>query len=162
VGHCRFAAEHPWHYAEIQVIVATDTAEMQDILEQHRSFEECLLRELRTTHFGTAVELRFEYIWDDDEADGHLVADEPRPVTLRLESVHEIRFLTALPAGVLAQPERAGWGLTEVALVRLDDSSKLLEAHRAQSERLLHHLVVEWEGDRQLDLIFERLGCSTE
>lgn len=144
------------------MIVAMDRAEMRELLEKHRSFEECLLREVRTARFGTAVVLRFDYIWDDDDPDGGLVADDPRVVRLRLELVREVRLVTALPAGVLAEPERADWGLTEVALVRLEDSSELLAAHRERSDAPLHHLVVEWESDRRLDLIFERLSYSDE
>lgn len=142
--------------------MAMNKTEIGALLEQHRSFEECLLREIRTTRFGTAVELRFDYVWDDDDPDGDSVAADPRPVTLRLDVVREIRFVTALPAGILAEPERADWGLTEVALVRLEDSSDLLAAHRARSDVTLHHLVIEWEGDRRLDLIFERLSQSDE
>jgi hypothetical protein len=144
------------------VIVAMDKAEMEKLLEQYRSFEECLLQEVRTARFGTAVKLYFAYIWDDDDPDGRLVADEPRTVTLCLESVREVRFLTALPAGVLAEPERADWGLTEVALVRLEESSELLTAHRARSDAPVQHLAVEWESDRRLDVIFERLSYSTD
>lgn len=143
------------------MIVATQ-AEMEELLEEHRSFEECLLQEVRTARSGTAVKLYFAYIWDDDDPGGGLVADEPRTVTLCLESLREIRFLTALPPGVLAEPERADWGLTEVALVRLEESSELLTAHRARSDAPLQHLVVEWEGDRRLDCIFERLSYSSE
>lgn len=144
------------------MIVAMDKAEMKEFLRNHHSFEECLLQGVRTARFGTVVKLHFAYIWDDDDPDGGLVADEPRLVTLCLESVREMRFLTALPAGVLAEPERADWGLTEVALVRLEESSELLAAHRANSMPALHHLVVEWEGNRRLDCVFERLSYSTE
>lgn len=144
------------------MIVAMQKAEMEELLEEHRSFEECLLQEVKTACFGTVVKLYFAYIWDDGDPDGGLVADEPRTVTLCLESVRELRFLTALPAGVLAEPERADWGLTEVALVRLEEASELLTAHRARSDAPLQHLVAEWEGDRRLDCIFERLSYSTE
>lgn len=144
------------------MMIAKDSREIGEVLKQHRSFEECLLREVRTTRFGTAVELRFGYVWDNDDPAGIRAADEPLPVTLHLELVREIRLMNELPAAVLAAPERADWGLTEVALVRLETSSELIAAHHARSAAPLHHLVVEWEGDRRLDVVFERLTCADD
>lgn len=144
------------------MITAADKTEIGALLERHRSFEECLLREVRTARFGTAVELRFDYIWDDTDPAGSRVADEPRRVTVRLELVREAHFFNELPAGLIAEPDRADWGLTEVALVRLEESSELVGAHRARFNKPLHHLVVAWESDRRIDVIFERLSYFEE
>lgn len=144
------------------MIVVRDRAEIVKVLERYRSFEECLLKEVRTVCFGTGVELRFDYIWSDEDPEGELVSDNPRPVTLRLDVVHDVRFVTALPPGIHTGPERANWGLSEVALVRLKNPSDVGEAHRGRSDVPLCHLVVDWEGDRRLDVVFERFTYFEE
>lgn len=125
---------------------------IEAILKRHHSFEECLLEEVRLSRFGTTLALEFAYIWSDDEADS-VRASTTRRITIDCELVHEVQIVTALPPSILAEPERADWGLTEVALVRLQHDSELLEKHHGASIPL-HHLLVEWEGDRRIDVIF--------
>jgi hypothetical protein len=133
-----------------------DRASIDEALARYRHFQECLLRELRMTEFGITLELDFEYIWDDEDATGATLAATSRLVTLALDLVQEVRVITAPPRAIVAEPERADWGLTEVALVRLMPSSDLLDKHH-EADVPLHHLVVEWEGDRRVDVIFARL-----
>lgn len=81
------------------MIPAMDTTAIKKLLDQHRSFEACLLREIRTQHFGMNIELRLDYIWDDERPESGVLASEARLVTLRVELVREARYLTALPGG---------------------------------------------------------------
>lgn len=96
---------------------SSDSIEEQ--LGEYRHFQECLLRELRTSRFGTTLELDFQYIWDDKDGTGVALAATPRKVTLAFDLVFEFRVITAFPKAIVVCPDRADWGLTEVALVRL-------------------------------------------
>lgn len=138
------------------MIAMNDDGAIGLVLERHRFFQECLLRQVCLSHFATELKLEFEYIWDDADLTGSRLAADPRTVVLALEGLHEARIVTALPPALLHAPERADWGLTEVAFVRLLRESDLLAKHH-ESDVPLHHLVVEWEGDRRIDAVFARL-----
>jgi hypothetical protein len=137
------------------MITATDRAEIQAILDRYRRFEECLLRGLRLSHFALKLELEFEYIWERAADDRWRVAVEPSTVVLALEPVEQALISLRVPAGILEEPSRADWGLTEVAVVRVEEPSDV--SAWATSSRHRHKLVVAWERDQQIDVVFRRL-----
>lgn len=136
--------------------MTSDATTIDEVLEQYRFFDECLLREVRSRHFGTALDLQFDYIWDDTDPARARLADEFRRVTISLGLVREVQLVNDLPMRIIEEPARAGWGLTEVSLVRREQASALLSKHRAAGDEKLQHLVVRWESNQQIDVIFQR------
>lgn len=133
-----------------------DNSAVGQILEQYRSFQECLLKELRLSQFGISLELDLEYIWDDNDPSRAALATTPKTVTLAFDLVHEVRIVSALPTAIRVEPARANWGLTEIGRIRSISPS---ESDRAVSASA-NHVVVEWEGDRRIDVVFERLRVA--
>jgi hypothetical protein len=135
-------------------------AKIAALLERYRAFQECLLRGVRLSNFGTALVLEFDYVWDDDKPASAVLSD-PRVVYLELGGLHEARIVTALPASVLEDPAGANWGLTEVAVVRLIEQSDLLWKYH-ESALALHHLAILWEGESRIDVVFTSLDVRDE
>jgi hypothetical protein len=126
--------------------------EMEVRLRELRNFEECVLEELRWCHFGTVIELVFDYIWQDDGS----VRPEyvgPKFRTIVLQNVQEIHIDNALTEYMMFHPNELNWGASEVAAVRLVNESRNLLKYRSVALPL-HHLRCEWEGERRIDVIF--------
>lgn len=128
------------------------SAAMIAYLNRHRDFEECVLEEVRWRHFGTVIDLVFDYIWTDEGA----VRPEyipPTSKTIRLHGVQELHVYNALSEYMTLHPEELSWGLSEVSSVRLVDDQQVLAAYRFLALPL-HHLRCNWEGERRIDVVF--------
>lgn len=135
------------------MISASESVSIRKALDRYRRFEECLLNEVRLTRFGTQLDLHFTYIWlRDDSADFRLAVD-PAAVVVRLMLLEWATIRTELPQGLWEHPERADWGLTEVAEVRIEDAP----TSEVPSSRPRHKFLVEWESERRIEAIFGRL-----
>lgn len=55
-----------------------------------------------------------------------------------------------LPAGLVEDPSRANWGLTEIAIARVEEATMI-------DGRPAHRLLLSWETDRRIEAVFERL-----
>lgn len=141
--------------------IAWETRAIDDMLARYRYFNECLLREGRLVRCGLDFELAFDYIWDDADPKGTRLAREFRQVVLVLQNVRLISVDNVLPAGILENPDRADWGLTEVALVRPENPSSLL-GRLPTSEPYLCHVVVLWETDRRIDVVFASMTVTED
>lgn len=134
---------------------ADPRADIQRNLDRFRSFQECLLRELRFVYAKQRLELEFEYIWDRTVGpDEWKVAAKSLLVLVTLEPVDEAHISVSATQGLREDPSHADWGLSEVAIVSVDDPPE--EAQRVTS-RPLHKLVVAWENGQQIEAVFERL-----
>lgn len=125
-------------------------AELRDELAQWRSFEECILHDVRFVNFGYGVALTFNYVWGSDGAVRTDVLENPKLVTLELLGVESLEFVGALTSGMKASPNKVGWGLAEVA--------RVIAADRPEGLRL----VAEWESERRLaiDFLFVRVDSG--
>lgn len=126
-----------------------------DYLRRHRDFEECVLEDVRWLHFGTTVELVFDYIWDHDGT----VRPEYAPAnrkTLVLRNVQELHVWNALSEYMVLHPNELNWGLSEVSSVRLVDDEQVLGRY-ALLPIPLHQLRCNWEHERRVDVVFSTL-----
>ncbi len=126
-----------------------------EYLLENRSFEECLLVDVRWKHFGTVIELVFNYIWHSDGS----VLPEYAPIDLRilvLRNVQELHLWNALNEHMTLHPDKLNWGLSEVASVRLVEDEVVLSTYQALSVPF-HHLRCNWETNRQIDVVFSTL-----
>jgi hypothetical protein len=137
------------------MIAATSRAEIQAILDRYRKFQECLLRGLRLGDNGLKLELEFEYIWEPADADVWRVSAEPTTIWMSLQPVEQALIKLSVPAGVIESPEGADWGLTEVAIVRVEEPPRLPGSVRTRRPR--HKLVVAWERDQRIEAVFSQL-----
>lgn len=128
---------------------------MAGYLRENRNFEECLLVDVRWRHFGTVIELVFDYTWTSDGC----VRGEYAPADLRtlvLRNVQELHVCNALNEYMSLHPEELNWGLSEVASVRVLDEHRFLSKYQSLPVPF-HHLRCSWEGDRTVDVVFSTL-----
>ena len=111
--------------------------------------------ELRFVYAKQRLELEFEYIWDRRVGPNEWkVAAKSLLVVVTLEPVDEALITVSARPGLREDPSQANWGVSEVAVVRVEDPPG--EAQRVTS-RPLHKLVVAWENGQQIAAVFERL-----
>jgi hypothetical protein len=118
----------------------TDRDAIRSVLKAHGDFGECLLRELRLVDFGLSLEVIFDCVAGPKEQSG--------TVTLVLCVLHELHLIGAIPPGLLEDPSRVNWGLSEIALVQLAESD---------SDPRRHRLNILWESDRRIEAAFSVL-----
>ncbi|HEX5438989.1 MAG TPA: hypothetical protein VFW98_17690 [Gemmatimonadaceae bacterium] len=121
-------------------------------LQQHHHFSECVLEDIRWLHYGTSIELVFDYIWTQD---GELRSDTTSPEieALRFLGVQEFSLKNALNEAISLQPAEVNWGLSEIAMLQLVDDETLLAKYKSLPIPV-HHVRCSWESDRQIDIVF--------
>ena len=107
-------------------------AQLRDAIDHQYDFNESLLTAVQFTRHGLACELGFDCVQQHDS--GRIVR-----ATIELICVHSIEFTGALTDAMVKSPDRVNWGLTEIAAVKVSESSK--GAIRIE---------VLWESDRRL------------
>jgi len=147
---------------------ATTTEEIRRSLAMHYEFGECILEDVRWRREGTVLDLVFNYVWEGYAAVdppaarrrdyGRIRQDLDRPVTktLRFHLVQEFRVFNALNDLHCANPEEIGWGLSEVAAVRAEESESVLSPYAGLATPM-HHVACRWEGERRIDVVFSSL-----
>lgn len=123
-------------------MTAFDLETIQSALERHRHLEESLLLELHLVHHGYSVELAFAPWAGDQSAATRASAERPLVVTFRLDGVSSLEIVGGLTDTMLANPDKIDWGLSEVAVVEVDDIES------APCLRVL------WEGERRIIVHF--------
>ena len=96
--------------------------EIEGMLRQYSSFQECVVTDFTWRHFGTTFDVTLDYRW---RPDGTVRPDEGPLllVTLSFARVQELRIRNALNASMLANPERLSWGLNEISLLVIESST---------------------------------------
>ena len=130
---------------------------IEHYLLEHRNFEECILQSVQWHHFGTVIDLVFDYIWD---VDGSIKpGNAPEVKTLRFRNVQELHVCNALNESMVLSPGDLTWGLSEVASVeRVIDETEVAKYKHLPIP--IYHLRCRWEGARQIDVIFGTLEVS--
>ncbi|RBQ21869.1 hypothetical protein DP939_04120 [Spongiactinospora rosea] len=132
----------------------TDPAAIRAALADHQSFGECVITDVGWAHHGTSIEVPFDYIWNGD---GTRIRDDlgsrPHIVVVRAVLVQEMHLANALNPSMLQEPERMNWGLSEVAQVVLVEDSELARPYSHPRGLPCHHLAIEWEADRRIDIV---------
>lgn len=126
-------------------MINDDLLDAQAALRRYRSFEECLLDDVRWLRFGSQIDLVFNYVWDEGGQVRDRVLEEPRLVTVRCFGVQELMLSNHLTQAMLDEPDRLNWGLSEVAVVRFEPR-RLDGGDGVQ-------VAVLWEGGRALHVI---------
>lgn len=127
-------------------------------LQQHHEFGECVLLDIRWHHFGTVLDLVFDYAWDDiraGERQSRIRADVNTPLlkTIRCHLVEELHLKNGLTPAMMESPRSIAWGFSEVAAVRLENDERFLSPYRSALVPF-HHLACLWEEERRIDLVF--------
>lgn len=115
---------------------------VREALNRHARFEEALLIELRLVNHGYSVELDFNLVLDAEGRVRPNLRNARESVTLRLDGVTSLELVGGLSDAMLAHPEKINWGLSEIALVEVDDTD------------LGPQLRVLWEGSRRIVIYF--------
>jgi hypothetical protein len=126
------------------------TSELESVLARWNGFPECILELIRSSDYGTAIELSFRYVWKN-EKDVFRDDEEAPIVTLRLLLVQEFKIFNALNQAQLLRPENLNWGFAEVASVRKGKGS---DSHERLGFSTLECL---WEGERRIVAVFKDL-----
>lgn len=133
-------------------MICESSESIEAYLKQHHDFGECILQDISWRHFGTIIDLVFDYIWTD----AGTVRPEYKPSvqkTIRLHGVQELHIYNALNESMSLHPDKLNWGLSEVSSVRLMNDELLL-ARYCTLPLPLHHLRLNWEGDRRIEAVF--------
>lgn len=130
---------------------------IKSLLESHRNLQECVLLDIRWLHFGTTIELIFDYVWDES---GKIRADlnQKEPVIVRLKLVQELHLNNALNESMILEPYQINWGINEVAAVRLEENQNMLKPYN-KLPKPFHHIAVLWERGnvRRIDVVFSEM-----
>ncbi|MEI2809997.1 MAG: hypothetical protein V9F00_07300 [Nocardioides sp.] len=106
-------------------------------MEQSGGLSESLMKELCLVNHGYSVRIVFSVIVDPEGR----VLDEPLDVGVDLAGVQRLTLKGGLTARMLEHPEEIGWGLSEVALVRVTSANG-----DVRFEAL-------WEGNRRIEVV---------
>ncbi len=122
-----------------------ETAEEIDSwLEQSAGLSEALMTELCLVNHGYSAHVEFRMIVDPDGR----VLDEPRDVGIDLDGVQRLTLTGGLTTRMLEHPEEIGWGLSEIAQVKVtsfDDGVRF---------------VALWEGERRVEIDCRRAALT--
>src|SRR5262245_28572058 len=91
---------------------------LQAALERWRSFEECLLHDVRFVNFGFGVDVVFNYVWGEGGRVRNDVLENPHLVAFHLLGVESLRFQGGLTSGMRENFESINWGLAEISMVK--------------------------------------------
>lgn len=100
------------------------------------TLSEALMDELGLTHFGYSARAVFSVVVDSDGR----ALNEPVKAVFDFVGVQELTLHGALTARMLDRPDEIGWGLSEVALVRVTP-----DGEGVRFEAL-------WEDDRKVEI----------
>lgn len=132
--------------------------EIAAVLEDHHSFGECILEDVRWRDYGITLDLVFNYIWDNgDRVRDNL--DQPLLKTVTFHGVREFHVRNELNEAMLLSPERINWGIGEIAVMRIADDPHFLARYGGLPVPT-HHVVCQWESERRVDVVFTSMEVS--
>jgi hypothetical protein len=131
--------------------MVTDAEIISRNLLQYRNFEECVLVGVGWKRFGVNLDFSFDYAWEGDDI-RHDISEVSMLVTLRTYLVQEMHLNNAISNFIARNSEEVNWGFSEVAQVVLVEGSSLASTY-SSLDMEYHHLAIEWEGERRIDLI---------
>jgi hypothetical protein len=139
-------------------VILVSSEDIAAYLADHHNLQECILEEVRWRHFGTVLALVFDYIWT---ADGSVRPEYSSKdlICLSLRNVQEYHLFNGMSEYMSLHPEELNWGLSEVSSVRLVHEEFTLARYRSLPIPL-HHLRCEWEGPRQIDVVFSTVEIT--
>lgn len=140
-------------------MIHSDISGINHQIETLNDLKECILLDVAWRNQGTTIELRFNYIWDEQK-EVRASLDSEDVVVLRFHSVQEFHVKNDLNDFMLKEPDYLNWGLSEIAKVVVEKDSTIL-AHYKTPVVSMHHIAVRWEGERRIDIIFSGLEVES-
>lgn len=137
-------------------MLLTDAGAIRNALARHRNFEECLLTDVRWVDFGMTIDLCVNYIWDGSGVRAR-ISEDPHPIVLRARKVQELNVRNSITSAIAREPDRVNWGISEFAQIVLLGDSPAARRYSDVGDGVYHHLVVEWEGARRIDVVMASL-----
>ena len=127
---------------------------IQELLDKYQTLGECVILNINWLHYGTTIELVFDYVWDDDGKIRTDLEQEDR-ITLRFRLVQEFHLKNALNSSMVLEPQEMNWGINEIARIKLVENENMLRPY-ASLPKEFHHIAILWErGDqRRIDIVF--------
>lgn len=131
-------------------------SEMIKTIDRYKSFQECILTALEFKDGLTSVEFTIDFLYD---VNGNFrAAPEPQMIKLKLNQTQLFKFNGDLSKSQLERPDLINWGLNEVSIVKIKDSSPLLDM--CSSSPGFFHCEFLWESNRKIDVIFRSMEVS--
>lgn len=124
-------------------------ADLRATLHAYRDFQECIVADFRWLHHGTVVEVDMDYIWGTDGS----VREDDAPrlfVTIRTESVLDLRVQNRLNTAQVENPSRINWGSNEVSSVVAEAAPGAEFGH---PEIPLYKLTWWWETGPWIEIV---------
>lgn len=134
--------------------------EINAALASYQDFRECIIEKFETDHFGATVKFALDHIW---QSEGVLRPDlnEKKIVRLEFGLVQELHLDGDLNYSMVQEPHKINWGLSEIALITVDDTHYRLARYSTWPARF-YHAEFLWEGARHIGLIFSGLTIAED
>ena len=136
-------------------MIRTDYIGIDRQIKALNDLQESILLDVVWKDYGTTIELHFNSVLRSQNDVGTDVEKE-KLVVLRFYSVQELLVRNFLNDSMLIDPSQLNWGLSEISMVKLERNSKAL-AYYESPIIPLNHVVILWEGERKIDIIFSGL-----
>lgn len=133
----------------------SQTSDIKHVLESVHNLREGILTNVIWEGEGTTLSLYFNSVLDKD-GNIRLDLEREKVIMLKFELVQEFHLVNALNDFMLKNPGLLNWGLSEVAMVTVVENSTKLKSYESPIVPL-NHIVLLWEGERRIDIIFSRL-----
>lgn len=132
-----------------------DKDRISRVLEEYNNLSECILLECNLKNYGMTVELVFNYIWEDNgTVRSNLKSQEILVLTFHI--VQELHIRNVLSDIVCINQEEINWGINEIALVKIENDQNFLCPYQSLSIPF-NHIVIFWEDERRIDIVFSAL-----
>ncbi len=130
---------------------------IKSLLASYRNFQECVLLDIKWLHYGTTIELTFDYSWNKQGKIRENL-NEKEPIVMSFKLVQEFHLTNALNESMVLDPYRINWGINEVAAIRLEEHSTMLKPYE-ELPKEFQHIAILWERGnmRRIDVVFSEL-----
>ena len=131
------------------------TAEqISDFLHENFDFAECIIESITFSNFQTDVTICLNFIWDPLGNVREDLDHVKKLVFLRFHLVESFTLINEWTKAMFDEPESIGWGINEIALIRVKDQKSRL------GPKKFVELEFVWEGNRRIQIAFSELTVS--
>ena len=123
--------------------------EIESRIQRLNRLGECILLDVRWLFQGTTIAMLFNYIWDSDGNVRSDLGSSECVLEVRFHGVNRFHVTNALSASMVQNIDRINWGLSEIALMKVD-GIELSDVFGDAIEFV--RILVLWEGERRIEI----------
>ena len=112
---------------------------------------------MKLTNYGTTFKVYLSSGWSSDDVDTRTSFSANR-ILLSFRLVQELHISNALNAAMLSSPQSLNWGMNEISVMKLADSS--VPWPGPLQNHYFHRAEFLWEGERKITVVFRELHVA--